>query len=271
MLRYLFGCLISLLICLTAMPSWAGITYVGGKVVATAGTTSEWNTTLGSLTGGSDATPSPGDLVVATYCDALNTNLTLSIKDAAGGTNYALIGSQQYSNDIYDTVMRVAYKVMSDPVDTNVYFSETVTGGTGSANFPGSAHIAVFRGVHATPLEQAAQQGTGLNTILVNPGSITPTTAGTYVYVVGCGATDVGGVFTQGDLSDFKTTSQVDAHDSVIGGGYLAWSSGAYSPATFGGGGTDNTSNSYAWTIAAFAPAAAGTVTPRGTLLGVYP
>lgn len=254
--QYFAGCLIAWLVCLTALPAWAAITYVGGRVLAAAGTTSEWNFGLGSLTGGSDATPAVGDLVVVAYCTGSTVDRTLTIKDAAGGTDYTLIGSEQFGNDTNATNMRVAYKFMTGSVDTNVYFSETVTGGTGSLADAGTAMYFVLRGVNATPLEQAAQQGTGINTHLVDPGSITPTTTGTFIFVVGCGAMSTGGTYTQADLSDFKPNTSADTVDSSIGGGYLAWTSGAYSPATFAGGGSDTVSNSYAWTMVAFAPAA---------------
>lgn len=262
--KYLISSLISTLVCLTTMPAWA-ITYVGGRVVGTAGTTSEWNFGLGSLTGGSDATPSPGDLVVITYCVASNADRSLLIRDAAGGTNYTTIGSEQLSADAFVTNMLVAYKFMPDPVDAQVYFSESVSGGTGNVADAGTAHMFVLRGVHATPLEQAAQQGTGINTHLVDPGGITPTTAGTYIYVAGCGALATGGSYTQGDLTDFKVNTIADTHDSDVGAGYLAWTSGTYNPATFAAGGTDNVNNSYAWTMVAFAPAATGTC--RGALM----
>lgn len=234
------------------------ITYVGSRIVGAAGTTSEWNFGLGSLTGGSDATPSIGDLVVVAYCTASATDRTLTIKDSAGGTDYTLIGSELFASDSNGLNMRVAYKFMTGSVDTNVYFSETVNGGTGALTDAGAAMYFVLRGVHATPLEQAAQQGTGTNTHLVNPGGITPTTPGTYIFVVGAGSAALGGAFTQGDLTNFQTNTFADTVDASIGGGHLAWTSGAYNPATFGGGGTDNVNNSYAWTIAAFAPASSG-------------
>lgn len=282
MLRYFFGCLISLvawaraiffagltalLVCLTALPSWAAITYVGAQAAGIAGTTSAQTITF-ALTGGSDAAPAIGDLVVVTWCVTGAADHSLLIRNSSA-TNYTLVGSELYANDVYDTDMRVAYRVMPDPVETDVVLSETPTGGTASALNAGSYHIFVLRGVHATPLEQAAQQGTGLNTSLVDPGDMTPTTAGTFIYVSGCGALANGGSYTQADLTDFRAASGVDNNDSNVGAGYLAWTSGTYSPATFAAGGSDAVDNSHAWTIVAFAPAASSTCRGAVMLMGV--
>lgn len=263
-MKTLFGCLISLLICLQVVPAWAAIGYVGAQAAGVLGTTTAITVTFTSLTGGLAAAPAVGDTVVVTWCTvSINLDRALTITNASS-VGYTLLGSESYADDNYDTNMRSAYRVMPDPVETQLILSSS-DGGTGSAANGGSYSITVLRGVHATPLEQVAQSGTGINTILVNPGSITPTTTGTVVYVSGCGANDVGGTYTSSDLTDFRAVNGVDNEDSVLGSGYFAWTSGTFAPATFAGI-TDNVQFSHAWTIAAFAPAPDGAAC-RGALM----
>ena len=261
-MKTLCGLLIPLLVFLTALPSWAAMEYVGAQTGSFAGTTSAQTITFTSLTGGLAAAPAVGDIVVVTYCVGgfATADITLSIKNT-GATDYTLIGSELFANDSNTTNMRVAYRVMPDPVETQLVLSETVSGGTGALTDSGIYSIFVLRGQHATPLEQAAVQGTAINTRIVNPGDITPTTAGTYIYVAGCGAGSLGGTYTSSDLTDFRAITVADSTDANIGTGYLAWSSGTFSAATFGDGGTDTISDSNAWTIAAFAPAASAAAT----------
>ena len=243
--------LIALLIFLVSCPSWAAITYVGGQTGSFAGQTADLDINF-ALTGGSDGTPASGDLVIITYCIASTLDHTLDIEDASAG-NYTTLGTEGYISDTYDTNMRVAYKFMTGTPDTAFGLNSDSTASDAIAY---TAHV--FRGVHATPLEQAVQQGTGANTSVVNPGSITPTTAGAVVYVAGCGAlaTTRQGVYTSSDQTSFLSSAQDDTNAVNIGAGYIPWTSGAVSPATYGAGGTDNAEHSYAWMIVALAPAA---------------
>ncbi len=256
-MKTLFGLLISLLVCLTAFPVWA-IDYVGSRIVSTAGTTSAWNAGInGGLTGGIDDHASAGDLVVATYCVGgfATADKTLSIKNSSA-VDYTLIGSEQFANDSNTTNLRMAYRVMPSPVETELVLSETVNGGTGAVTDSGIVHIFVLRNVHATPLEQAAVQNTAINTRIINPGDITPLATTTFTLVAGCGAGAAGGTYTSSDLTDFKAGTVVDSTDISIGAGYLTGTTSPLSPATFGGGGSDTISDSYAVTIAAFATVA---------------
>jgi hypothetical protein len=247
--------LIALLIVLVACPSWAAIVFVGSQTGSFLGTNS--NQTINfALTGGTDAAPLADDFVIITYCYGGIADGAL-IVDAPDNTDYTLFGTEQYRDDTSDVNMRTAYRVMPGTPETQFILGETGAGGSASTNNGAAYTVFVFRGVHATPLEQAVQQGVGFDTMLVNPGGITPTTAGTYIYVAGCGAlSGTGGTYTQGDLTGFITSTAADTVDANIGAGYLAWTAGAYNPATFGGGGTDTIQASYAWMIVALAPAA---------------
>lgn len=231
------------------------ITYVGAQAAGILGTISAQTISFTSLTGGSDAAPAVGDLVIVTWCTGtIGNDRDLTITNASA-VDYTLLGTEKFANDSYDLNMRTAYRVMPDPVETQVILSCSA-GGTGSTQDAGAYSITVFRGVHATPLEQAVQEGTAINTHIVNPGGITPTTVGTVVYVAGCGVSDAGiAVYTSSDLTDFRSVTGDDNQDVVLGSGYFPWTSGAFNPATFGGGGTDTANHSYGWIIAALAPA----------------
>ena len=261
-MKWLIAPLLVLLVCLQVVPAQAAITFVGAQVGSFAGVTTAQTINF-ALTGGSDATPQAGDFVIASYCVSANADRGLLIQDA-GANAYTLVGTEQYRDDAFDANQRTAYKVMSGTPDTDIVLSEGVNGGTGDVTFGGAYAIFVFRGVHATPLEQAVQQGTGVDTILINPGGITPATAGTFIYVSGCGAISTGGVYTQGDLTNFISATAVDNNDANIGAGYLAWAAGAYNPATYAGGGTDSINSSYTWMIVALAPAAVAGSTCNG-------
>lgn len=266
MKRLLIIGLIPFLVCITAMPAWAAISYVGGQTGSFLGTTTPQVINF-ALTGGSGATPAAGDLIVASYTvGSAGVDLTLIVKTPSGA-NYTLFGTEIYASDSAATNLYVGYIVASATPETQIELSESVAGGTGNANYGGSYTIHVFRGIHATPLEQPVQQGTAANTQTVNPGGITPTTAGTWVYVVGGGAlATTGAAYTSSDLSAFISSTIGDVYDSQTGAGYLEWSSGAFNPATFGGGGATDAQNSHGWMIVALAPAAAGS-TCRGALM----
>ncbi len=270
--RVLCGPIIALMVCLTTSPVWA-IDYVGSRIVTFAGTLSPINIGIsGGLTGGLDDHASAGDLVVATYCVGgfATADKTLSIKNSSA-VDYTLIGSEQFANDSNTTNLRMASRVMPSPVETELILSETVNGGTGAVTDSGIVHIFVLRNVHVTPLEQAAVQNTNINTRIINPGDITPLATSTVVLVAGCGAGATGGTYTSSDLTDFRAATVVDSTDTSIGAGYLTGTTSPLSPATFGGGGSDTISDSYAVTIAAFATVAGGVSINRGPLTGVYP
>lgn len=256
-MRRLTQCILALCLLLLPVSAWADITLVGKQGCSFQGTTTPQVITF-NLTGGSDSTPQVGDLVVVAYGLSANGDITLII-DNPSGTDYTQFGTEQFADDTEDANLRVAYRVMPDPTEADVTLSTTVGGGTGDVTRAGGCEIVVLRGVHATPLEQAVQAGTAINTILVDPGSITPTTAGTWILVFGAGAsTNTSGNFASSDLTDFRENNADDGHAFSIGGGHLEWTSGAFAPATWTWSGSDSTNYSYAWKMIALAPASFG-------------
>lgn len=232
------------------------IQYVGGQDNSFAGTTSNTDITF-SLDGGlaNITTPAANDLVTVCFCTGSTADRTLSITNTAG-TAYTLIGSELYADDTFDTNMRCAYRFMPATPETAVRFA----GGTGNAADAGTYAIKVYRNVdQTTPIDVTTTTATGINTRLADPPSITPSTAGAVIQIVGCGA---GGTLTAdytnpGNLDDWRTDGQSDTNDSGIGSGHRTWTSGAHDQAAFTGGGTDTTSDSWAAVSFALRPATA--------------
>jgi hypothetical protein len=201
------------------------IQYVGGKVVVRAGNTTTTTTALNSgLTGGIASGVSAGDLVIAVNVVASNSDISASV------SGYTVIGSEQYINGTYDTNLWVGYKFMPTTPDTAVTIPSA-----GSIDNAQGFIVMVFRGVDpSTPLGGVTPVFSSKTTsLLVDPPSITPTIAGSFVVAVGGAATTGGSdTFASSDLTDFLTNGQGDTYDVVIGAGHKDnWTSGAFNPA----------------------------------------
>ena len=210
-----------------------GIQYVGGQVASTVGVTSDWTVNF-ALTGGLAATPAAGDYVIVAYAVSFNTDRDISI---ASPGDYVSIGTDTYANDTNDTNAEVFAKFMGGSPDTSVTLTQT-----GNVQAAGTVYISVWRGVNiATPMDVAAVVLSGIDTMLADPGSITPVTSGAIIVAIGAAnPSSNGNIFTSSDLSDFKSVNQIDTLRSLIGGGYKVWTSGAFDPAVFSIGGSDN-------------------------------
>ncbi len=221
-------------------------TYVGGNSGTWVGSTSSNNNvSLSALSGGSNSSPSQGDLVIAVYSTGSVADRALSIGD---GTNaYALIDAELYANGSNtDTNFRIAYKFMGATPDANVVF-----GPTGNAQDAGSGIIHVWRGVDpSTALDVAAIPATGTGTGQPNAGSITPITTDAIILVAGGSAATSGAVFTASELSNFISATSADTNDSMTGMGSTPWTSGAFDPAQWAGGATGTGASWAAMTIA---------------------
>lgn len=234
------------------------IEYVGGQTGSFAGTTSA-QTIAFALTGGLASTPAADDLVIIHYAIGSNGSATtLAIRNTSA-VDYTLFGTQGFADDTVDTERRSAYRVQPGTPETQFVLTST-GGGTGNINDAGTYVVQVFRGVDATILEQAVQQGVGINTHLVDFGSITPTTTGAVVVVVGAGGLETSGAaYTTSGLTAFLSpVGATDAQESSIGAGYVPWVSGPVAPATFSGGGTVHSFNSYSWMLISLKPGGGG-------------
>lgn len=224
------------------------IGYVGGQTGGFLGTTAETTVTF-SLTGGLASVPAADDLVVVSYGVGGTSDVALYVKNASGGTAYTIIGSELYANSAYDANLHGGYRFMPATPETSLVLS-----GTGSTDNPGVYTIHVFRGVdQTTPMDVAVVTATGIDTILANPGSITPITSGAVVYVAANGGRlgSWSGLYTNSELTDFRSVEQNDTYGAVIGSGYKAWTSGAFDPVAYGYTGVD----SPAWSCCAITAA----------------
>lgn len=208
------------------------IQYVGRrsatKVGATSGTSSIALNT--GIVGGSRGFVEEGDLVIAIFATGSTADRSLSITD--GSSDYDLIGSELYTNGNYDTNLRVACKFMGSTPDTAVTF-----GPSGNVNDCAATAYMVFSGVDpTTPFDVTVQTSLLTNSILANPPSITPDTAGAFIVCIGAGC--VPGIafadYGASGLTDFFATRLTGVNSILFGAGHKAdWSSGAYDQSAF--------------------------------------
>jgi len=195
------------------------------------------------LTGGVDTTAQAGDIVIGFLCvyDASDAALVI-------GTGYTLIGSELYVST-GGVNLRAAYKVMGGSPDTSLAFSSDI--GVESA-----WGALVFRGFDAgTPIDVTTTTATGANSDVTNanPPAITPVTPGSVIVAIGGGCSSAAlTAFTSSDLSNFVHAERTSgSFKAQIGAGSAIWSgSGAFNPAQFGGGVSDNSADWAAITLA---------------------
>ena len=228
------------------------ISYVGGQVSGFAGKTGT-TTVAFALTGGTNSTPSVGDLVVVTYVVGSTADRALTITTSTGAIAYTLAGSELYSNGTtYDTNLRVAYRTYASGNGTGIILS-----GTGSTADAGRYTIQVFRGVsQTTPMDATPVTASGTATGRPNPGSIVPVTSGAWVVICGGGAAGTGAnyVAPANFTTNFLTGFTADNNDAMVGAGYWSgWTSGAVDPAAYTGG-TANAADSWAALTLALRP-----------------
>lgn len=196
---------------------------------------------LTGLTGGIASAPSQNDIVIVVVSLGTQSARNISV---SFGTSIA----QLFSDDSFDCQLWARYKIMTSTPDTSINVSGTgnVTDATGYA-------VQVWRNINTTtPMDVTPTTATGLNTPQADPPSITPVTSGAIIIAMGGGG---GGTLadytTPGSVTHFYQGWGADTQDGVAGiYSYESWTSGAYNPPTFGGGGGASTSAWAACTIA---------------------
>ena len=181
------------------------------------------------LTGGIGSSVQAGDLVVVSNGLSGTSDATLTITDPSS-VAYTIVGAELYSNDTFDANLRVAYKVMGGTPDASVNFSQS-TGITDG----GIGMVSVFRGVDtSSPMDVAGVTATGINSALVDPGQITPVTAGAIVVVAGIAAHGLGlPNFGLTGLTSIDNQAHNLTNDLTTAMGYTSWTSGALNPAAW--------------------------------------
>lgn len=236
------------------------IKFVGGRSVLGSDTSGATvNIPLNSgLTGGIEASVRTGDMVIVVHSVSSTSDVTLTIRDPSS-VAYTLIGSELYSNDTYDTNLRVAYKFMGATPDASLSFSDNLGGTNGRI-----ATAFVLRGVDSTtPLDVAAVTATNINTGAVDPPSITPVTSGAAIVAFGAAAHTLGEVYftfpSGGNGTGWIANSNNTSNDSSQGIVLYPWTSGAFDPGAWTLTGT-TTTDSWASITVALRPA------PRGKI-----
>jgi hypothetical protein len=226
------------------------ITYVGG--ITANGNSANYALDLTALTGGTNSSPSTGDIVVVSCAAASTTNLDMSII-TAGYTSVA----DRYTNTTRDLNLGVSYKVMGGSPDTSVTVPGSDTSTDGAA-----ACVQVFRGVDTTtPMDTTAVVTGGSNSATPNPPSITPVTVGALVVIAGAyAAASIDASFTV--PSGYQGEPINDSADPGVGcacfmsHGESTWVSGAVDPAGWGGI-TGNTGDGWGAVSVALRPSTA--------------
>ena len=220
-------------------------TLVGQQTYTRAGSTSAVAPAF-NLSGGIGTTPAAGDIVVLAI--ALGAAATTLMTAPAGYTQIAHFAS----NDTYDAVLYVGYKIMGSTPDTTFPIPSAL-----STSNSQMAIVSVWRGVdQTTPIDVSTVTATGIDSRLANPPAITPVTEN--AIVIGIGATAYSGtVYTfsaGGNLTGFVSASGSDTYDGALGLGYHEWVSGQFDPTAFSITGT-TTSDSWASATLALRPA----------------
>ena len=225
------------------------ISFVGAKVRA-------YNGTGGSSIGlsdlldesGSVATLQEDDLLIVTYAQGTaGTDAQVLVP-----TNFTQVFAKIYANDTNDTNFQVSYRFMGAVPDTTI----ALPSGGGSSQGRALTVIAL-RGVDTTsPFDVAATTASGIDTGRPTPPAITPVTAGAWITVHGGAADGTIAAFTNpGDMdattNHFLSTTRATTVDAAAGAGIKSdWVSGAFTPATWGGGVASATASWAAATIA---------------------
>jgi hypothetical protein len=232
---------------------YVDMTYVGGNTNSSA-TGAEVTIDLTSLSGGSDTSPSEGDIVVLAfhYWQDANTDYDLA-PTTSGYTELADV----HSSDAYDGDLYVGYKVMGSTPDTSVVIPSNPDVGRVTTSL-----VYVWRGVdQTTPIDVTTTSTAGSNSITADPPSITPTTPGALVLAIGGASADssssrsLTGAPT--GYSGFLNSVRESGETGSVAIAYKFWSgSGAEDPGAFTHG---TSSTNYSWCAATVALRPAGT------------
>jgi hypothetical protein len=223
------------------------ITLVGYKTLTHAGGTTSM--TLSGLTGGIGTDPAAGDLVVVFRASGTTANRTLTVTTSGYTSDSSRnVGSAGAPNRISEVL---AYKVMGGSPDTSVAWA-----GAGVSDEVNTTTVAVFRKVDpTTPLDVALVAVSGLGVSAPNPGSITPTTAGTKVVAFSCTGYPASAgnlALSGGGMTQIAAGSELSSNLRAISWhiGISDWTSGALDLPALTFGRSDATDNSLSIVLA---------------------
>lgn len=231
------------------------ISLVGSAGNSRAGSTSTTTQSLTGLAGGSNSSPSAGDLMLLAVFVGSASDRHPAMATPSG---WKILNARVDSNgSSFDGTLATFYKYATSSESTVTIPS---TGNNADAQ---SWVVHVFRGtnlVFSTPVS-----ATGTGTTRFDGPSITLVNSGSWVWVAGGGADSTGVALTHSGLSDFRSpTPGVDTNDATAGAGYNSspGSAGAsYNPAACTGGGSVVAGNSWCAVTVELREAASSTLT----------
>ena len=232
--------------------STANIQFVGSVVVNGSGATTPQTLTLSSgLTGGIGSAAATGDFVVVLNGWGAGTDDTPTI--STSGYTVLSPGTDRYVSAVSggDANGIAGFKYFSGAPDASVQVTWSGNAAKGAV-----AAALVFRGVNAaTQMDVTETVASSNSSILVDPSSITPITAGAKVLVLGIAAGNATNITWNmpSSINGWTTAYGTGStHSSALGAGYYDWTSGAYDPAAWTlATGSDATTKSYmSWTLA---------------------
>jgi hypothetical protein len=143
------------------------LTFVGSTTGA--GTGASYTISLnGTLTGGSNTSPSPGDIVVVFVGESNGGTVTPTLAGNNSGT-YDTIATRATTADTWDANLATFRKIQGSSVDTTL----TVTRGANNTTFGNAATVMVWRGVDTTtPFDVTTTVAGAANSCVINPPSI---------------------------------------------------------------------------------------------------
>jgi len=213
------------------------VEFVGSKAYSGTATTSFSITTTG-LSGGSDTQARAGDLVVLVSSMAKNVNAATlaSLSSDPGFVSRANIAGE----DTYGIRQQVwTYATPSDAPTVTLTTNET-----------GSRGVAILVFVFRKAAFGSVQTAQSQSTAHVDPPSITPTVAGSWIFVSGCSGSSSGAInySTIPDLTDTRQQAYNGSGYDVSSAAGLKkdWTSGAFDPSAWTWGATNNTN----WSMA---------------------
>lgn len=228
------------------------ISYVGGRTQTHSGTGTTFTVSLnGTLTGGSNSSPSANDLVIVTYAIGQIGSFLSSMSVSGNNSGVYNVYSGGYANDTRDASARMSYKIQGASVDTTLTLNAN-----NNTNFPLVVAISVWRGVDTTtPIDASVTAVSTTNTRRPSPPTIIPVTAGAVI---------VHGAFSTSTTTDTDTYANSSGEslffqDARVGGlqrvlGYMAaktdWTSGSYTPATDTGVNVNASDSNVSYTLA---------------------
>jgi hypothetical protein len=214
--------------------------YAGGKTQNWRNTVANETVSLTNLSGGIITAPEEGDLVVVSIARASNVSNAVTLVTSGYTTVFSL-----YANDTSDTNHLVAYKRMTATPDTDIVISAAA-----DVQENQSITVQVFRDVNiATPLDVAAASATGANSGTPVAPAITPVTSGAAISVMAATHAIAAATFSIPIANALYLRNDTGTYRITVGAGTATWSSGTYTPSTWGG----SASTAASWTAVTLA------------------